>query len=208
MAPVLEDRSTGKPAHHIFVSRRIVVVAVFALVWSLAAIALSVIIRGTQAERGMSALVSAYRSRRPIEPRLSGGLGAPEFNRAVRGPSNASTDRETAEELLTEVATRRDDGYAQLAYGRFLLTELRMSDAVKRLNIAAERLPQSADALNDLGACLFEQDKPEDALERFNRALEIDPRMPEALFNRALCYDRLLLTDAASEEFTGLLQIE
>ena len=209
MAPVLEDRSAGQTGHHIFVPRRIIVIAVFALGWSLIAIALSLIIRGTPAERGMSALVKAYRLKRPIEPRLSGGLGAPEFDHSARGPSSASiAERDTAEELLTEVATRRDDGYAQLAYGRFLLTELRAADSVKRLDLAVERLPRSADALNDLGACLLEQSKPEDALEKLNRALEIDAEMPEALFNRALCYERLLLADAASAEFTALLQIE
>ena len=184
-------------------------IALFALGWSVVAVALSLIVRGTPAERGMAALVKAYRLERPIEPRLSGGLGAAGFDASVRGPSNASSaDRDTAEELLTEVATQRDDGYAQLAYGRFLLTELRASDALKRLDLAVERLPRSADALNDLGACLFEQGKPEDALEKLNRALEIDPKMPEALFNRALCYERLLLTDAASEEFAALLHIE
>ncbi len=209
MAPASKDYSASAAARRIFVSRRIVVIAVFALGWSVVAAALTLIVRGTPAERGMSALVKACRFKRPIEPRLSGGLGAAGFDPSMHGPSSGSSaDRDTAEELLMEVATRRDDGYAQLAYGRFLLTELRSSDALKRLGLAVERLPRRADALNDLGACLLEQGKPEDALEQLNRALEIDPKMPEALFNRALCYERLLLTNAASEEFTALLQIE
>jgi len=41
------------------------------------------------------------------------------------------------------------DSYAQLAYGRFLVTERRAGDALNRLRAAVGHMPASAEAHND-----------------------------------------------------------
>src|SRR5207247_2416563 len=46
------------------------------------------------------------------------------------------------------------------------------------------------------------------AIDAFNAALKCQPDLPEALFNRALCFQRLLLREAAGEDYEQLLRYE
>jgi CHAT domain-containing protein/Tfp pilus assembly protein PilF len=150
----------------------------------------------------MKSLISAYSEVRVIEPRLSGGFKAGEFLPRQDGLQKGEPGLlEEARGRLLDAASDEKDLPAQLAYGRLLLLEGKSKAAETRLRKVLDALPESAEARNDLGVALFEQQKLEDALEEFERALEGAPRMAEAVFNRALCYEKLLLTQAAISEF-------
>src|SRR5687767_10971182 len=163
--------------------------------------------RGSPVERGTSALIDAFSRRRLIEPRLSGGFKGGEFNPSRDDASDigvAELDR--ARGLIMD-AVAKGDPRAELAYARLLLSEgERLDEARKYLRRAVASQPESADAHNDLGVCLIQQGKIEDAIEAFDDALKYQTDLPEALFNRALCFQRLLLRDAAGEDYERLLR--
>ena len=166
------------------------------------------ILRGSDVERGTRALVEAFSKRRIIEPRLSGGFKAAPYNRD--GSDRTGIDESQlnkARDLVTEAAAT-GDAPALLAYGRLSLLDGKGPAALSRIREAVKRLPDSADAYNDLGVCLMEQEKIEAALAEFESALKCSPQMPEALFNRALCYEKLLLRDEAREGLIQLSNIE
>lgn len=166
-------------------------------------------LRVSDSERGARLLVEAFSKRRLIEPRLSGGFRGGEFNLAQnRGAVINIDDVDRATELI-ENAFDESDPHSRLAYGRLLLSKGgKGADALKHLRLTVAELPDSSEAHNDLGVCLIEQGKLEDALDEFNLALKSKANMTEALFNRALCYERLLLRDAASQDYARALEIE
>ncbi|HWO02880.1 MAG TPA: tetratricopeptide repeat protein, partial [Blastocatellia bacterium] len=164
--------------------------------------------RGSDTERGTSALVEAFSRRRLIEARLSGGFKAGHLNPDASDRGGIDDDRlDTGRELVTKAAATGDP-QAQLAYGRVLLLEGKQAPALRRIRSAVKSLPNSAEAHNDLGVSLFVEGKLEEALDEFEAALERLPDMPEASFNRALCYQRLLLNDAATDTLEHLVHIE
>lgn len=159
-------------------------------------------------ERGMHALRNAFAKRRLIEPRLSGGFECGAYDPSDNTAGIDNKELNEAERLITDVAGRGVPS-GDLAYGRFLLSRNeKLSEASKYLRRTLAAEPENAEAHNDLGVCLFQQQKLEEALGKFKAALEHEPDMPEALFNHALCYQRLLLRNAAREEFSRLVKIE
>jgi CHAT domain-containing protein/Tfp pilus assembly protein PilF len=207
VAPAKDDRTRSEKGR-VFISHRAVLVVMFGAGWLAVALALGLIVRGNTAERGMAALVTAYRDRRPIEARLSGGFEAGVFDASADLDADRSDAKDNAGELLREAAADSGSGYAQLAYGRLLLTEGSTAQALRALSRAVEMMPSSAQARNDLGVCFMERQEPERAIEEFDQALALDPAMPEGWFNRSLCYERLLLVDAARSGFTKLESLE
>ena len=110
---------------------------------------------------------------------------------------------------LIENAFDDSDPNSRLAYGRLLLSKGgKGADAIKHLRLAVAELPGKAEPHNDLGVCFMEQGDLEGALDQFNLALKSKANMTEALFNRGLCYERLFLRDAASDDYQRLLGIE
>jgi CHAT domain-containing protein/Tfp pilus assembly protein PilF len=188
--------------------RKVIIPLLLALLVLIALIGWS-IMRGSPAERGTAMLVSTYEKHRVVEPRLSGGFHAGTF---LAGQTNsqavdpASLDR--ARDLIFKAASDEEDPSAHLAYARLSIIEGEGVEAERRLRKILEKMPASAQARNDLGVSLFEQHKIEDAVEEFEGALEGSPRMAEALFNRALCYERLLLIDAAKNAYEQFIKVE
>lgn len=166
-------------------------------------------LRGSPIERGSRALVRAFSNRRLIEPRLTGFRGGEYRPPAGDDLSNIDeSDFEEAQALISD-AVAKGDLSAQLPYAQLLLSKgEKLSEAQKYLRLAASKTPESAEPHNELGSCLMQQGKIEGAIEEFETALKLKAEMPEALFNRSVCYQRLLLRDAASEDFRRLLEIE
>jgi CHAT domain-containing protein/Tfp pilus assembly protein PilF len=167
-------------------------------------------LRGSPIKRGSRALVDAFSSRRLIEPRLSGGFLGGEFKPSLTDRSNIKWEKlATAGELIRD-SLAKGDLSAQLPYARLLLLSEahELPEALKYLRRAVAGAPESAEAHNDLGVCLIQQGKLEVALEEFETALHNRADMPEALFNRALCYERLLLRDAAAVEYGRFVEVE
>lgn len=103
----------------------------------------------------------------------------------------------------------KGESRAELAYARLLLSGgEKLPEALKYLRRDLASAPESAPVHNDMGVCLFLQGKLENAIDEFEAALKQKPDMSEALFNRALCYEQLLLRDAASTEYSRVLTIE
>ncbi|MEK6324648.1 MAG: CHAT domain-containing protein [Acidobacteriota bacterium] len=165
--------------------------------------------RGSPVERGTSALVDAFSSRRLIEPRLSGAFKGGEFNPSRHDTSDIKWERlQRAHELLEDAAAT-GDARAQLGYAKLLLSKgEKLPEALKYLRRAMASAPESAEAHNDLGVCFIQQEKFEDAIHEFDAALKHKSDMPEALFNRALSYQRLLLRDPARNDFNRAAEVE
>jgi len=164
---------------------------------------------GSNIERGTRALIEAFSKQRLIEPRLSGGLKCGSFSASSdSSPDVYSDEFARAQELISDAFAKNEPG-AELAYGRLLVSRgEKLREAEKYLHRAVEISSGSSEAHNDLGVCLFQTGKIEDAIVEFEAALEKRTEMPEALFNRALCYQRLLLKDAARDDLTRLASVE
>ena len=166
-------------------------------------------LRGSRVERGNRALVRALSNKRCIEARLSGGARAAPFDHARGDLAGADAEAlEEVKELILGAVLETDSADVHLAYGRLLLVEGDKKEALRQLRKAAKLMPTSSEAHNDLGVSLLEQGKLEDALEEFEKGLSLRREMPEALFNRALCFEKLLLRDAARTDYERLSQIE
>ena len=188
--------------------RRLAILSVMVIV-VLAGILIANRLRGSHAERGTRALIEAFSKQRLIEPRLSGGLKCGRFNASLDGSPDVYAGKfERAQELISDAVAENEPG-AELAYGRLLVSKgEKLAEGEKYLHRALEISPGSSEAHNDLGVCLFQTGKIEDAVAEFEAALENRTEMPEALFNRALCYQRLLLKDAARADLTRLADVE
>jgi CHAT domain-containing protein/Flp pilus assembly protein TadD len=200
----LKKASGGLARRHkgVFLSRRFFLAVFFTLALVLLVVAYIIFRTDPPLEEGMKSLILAYGKVRVVEARLSGGFKAGEF--LPRKDGIERIDPEVlgrAHDNLLEAASDERDLPAQLAYGRLLILEGDGKGAETRLRKVLDVMRDSAEARNDLGVSLLEQHKLEDALEEFELALEAAPQMEEARFNRALCYEKLLLTQAAIAEY-------
>jgi CHAT domain-containing protein/Flp pilus assembly protein TadD len=192
-----------------FVSRRLLLMLLILFLCASAIVAIVIITRGSDVDRGTRALVSAFTKRRLIEPWLSGGFKAGSFNPSSdRDSEILIKEFDRGRELITD-AMARDESSARVPYARLLLTRSeKLTEAQKYLRRALASAPNDPEAHNDLGVCLIQQGKLEDALDEFHNSLQLKPNMHEALFNRALCYQRLLLKGAATKDYNRLLEID
>ena len=193
----------------LFISWRWMWILVVSVVVVVAAVFIARRTRRSDVDRGMLALIEAFSKQRLIEPRLSGGLKWGRFNASKDASPDVRSDKfERAQELIGNAVAGNEPG-AELAYGRLLVSRgEKLSEAQKYLHRALALSSGSSEAHNDLGVCLFQEGKIEDAVVEFEAALENRAEMPEALFNRSLCYQRLLLKDAARADLTGLASVE
>ncbi len=165
-------------------------------------------LRGSNVDRGTRALIDAFSKRRLIEPWLSGGFKGGEFRPSRYGASDINTgELERARGLIIDAVAKGESG-AELTYARLLLSlGEKLPEAQKYLRHELESSPERVEPHNDLGVSLSLQGRLEEAIDEFEAALKQKADMPEALFNRALCYDQLLLRDAASAEYSRVLTI-
>jgi len=192
-----------------FISWRWLAIASFLIVALTVGILIANKAGGSDVDGGTQALIEAFSKRRLIEPRLSGGFKAGVFNPSPDDTSGIdATHLDRARDRIQDAAAKEEPN-SQLAYARLLLSKGdNPRGAVKHLRLALASTPESAEAHNDLGVCLLQQDKLEDAIDEFEAALKQKADMPEALFNRGLGYERLLLRDAAAAEYNRLLTLE
>lgn len=140
----------------------------------------------------MQSLALTMKDKRPIEPRMSGGFAWSKYT-PTRG--NENDDRLKIESALKRMEFAKSPSAPQK--DRLMLAKLYLAsgrqNAEQALSILSEIASTgkaSAEALNDLGAALFERERFDEAVDAFTRAIEKSPGYEEALFNRALAYNR------------------
>jgi CHAT domain-containing protein/lipopolysaccharide biosynthesis regulator YciM len=167
------------------------------------------ITRDSAAESSTKSLVAAYSKRRLIEPRLSGGFRAGEYDSAPDDLTNIDTSKlDDARSYIFKAIDDPENNQAWHAYARMLIAGRQTDKAIALLRPLAADPNASAEVHNDYGACLFEQGKMEEAIDEFGRAIEKEPKFQEALFNRSVCYQKLQLRDAARDELQNLIRTE
>lgn len=95
--------------------------------------------------------------------------------------------------------------------GRFYLISNNFSQAIRYLEIAQTKEPQSAHLHNDLGVAYLEsgtEGSLQKALVEFQEALRLSPKYEAALFNLALAYERLGRFPEAEQRLKLYLQVD
>ncbi|HMG32321.1 MAG TPA: CHAT domain-containing protein [Blastocatellia bacterium] len=191
----------------VYVPRRVVWM-VIALVAALTAILIFVVESGgSKTKRGTEKLISVFKNRRPIAARLSGGFQGGRFDPSPQGFNVVEAKIQDARNLITQAVAAGEPG-SELAYGRLLILDGKAPESSVHLNAVVKSSPDNAEAHNDLAVALIQQGQLEDALEETDRALSLNAVMPEARFNKALCYQLLLLRDAAAAAFADVLEVD
>ncbi len=156
------------------------------------AISVYLIIRESPDQFARQSLALAMKDKRPIEPRMSGGF-AWSKHMPTRGKEN--DNRLKIESALNRMDFAKERSAPQkdrLMLARLYLASGRQNAerAIAILREIASSGEASVEALNDLGAALYEIEQFDEAVEAFTRALEKSPDYEEALFNRALANTR------------------
>jgi CHAT domain-containing protein/lipoprotein NlpI len=172
--------------------------------------ALAYVFLPRQSSGDLAELRSMYKNQRQTEARISG------FDYArietVRG-----ADKSEEEDAKTAgIKAKLLDNKSYHALGVFYLNQKNFPDAIKKLELALQSGPESADLHNDLGTAYFELgiSSPAEkklqtvghALDEFNKALQLNPEKLEALFNRSLALQALEQTQQARESWRQYLQ--
>jgi CHAT domain-containing protein/Tfp pilus assembly protein PilF len=169
-------------------------------------------------DKGLVALNEAYKTKRPVEARVTGLDYAPYS--PTRGPNDVNSrelDRSAA--LLQNAVNEKNSPEAIHALGRFYLFKRDFDKAVGEFEEALKARPNDANIQSDLGAALFEKGKIERStdqsgrgettlarsLEHLNRALELNDSLLDARFNRALLYEEMRLTPQALDDWNKYL---
>jgi tetratricopeptide (TPR) repeat protein len=145
----------------------------------------------SELDKGLLALQTAYREKRPIEPRVS-ELAYSSFE-STRG--SAAND-ERAEHLrraqlnLEQAIRQKPTPEAHHALGKVYLAQARPDEAIKEFEQALSDSRSQAQIYNDLGAAWLQKGDFSRSLDSLNKALQLDGDLLEALFNRALCYQK------------------
>jgi CHAT domain-containing protein len=172
-------------------------------------------------DKGLIALNEAYKTKRPVEARVTGFDYAPYS--PTRGPNDVNSrelDRSAA--LLQNAVNEEYSPEALHALGRLHLFKREFDKAAGELEEALKAKPNDATIQSDLGAALFEKGKLERAtdqsgrgettlarsLEHLNRALELNDSLLDARFNRALLYEEMRLTPQALEDWNKYLTVD
>ena len=85
----------------------------------------------------------------------------------------------TAYSKALEMNPSLSEAYEPLV--KILVDQGRYNEAIRKLEIATERLPESAVILSLLGQCQYLEGQPDAALEAYTKALAIDAEMSKAL---------------------------
>ncbi|PYP89909.1 MAG: hypothetical protein DMF61_01525 [Blastocatellia bacterium AA13] len=182
--------------------------------------------RNTPSARCARAMRKAFARRRLVEPRLSGDVSAAKYWPRATGERNGSRGdiaEDSVKEAYSAIAENKDDTSIQYARARLLIADGKAKndkdendrgednkgeEALDYIRKVAAARPGDAEVLNDLGVCLFTNNRLEEALKKFEEALTYDPRLLAAQFNRALCHKRLLFRNQSATEFTELEKLE
>ena len=147
---------------------------------------------GSEFDKGLAALKSAYADQRPIEPRIS-TLPHSHFQKTTRGSDEKDTtkdDLRRAQLHLEQAVKEKPTPEAHHALGKVYLAQGTFDNAIREFDQALSGSKNQAQIYNDLGVAWLEKKDFNRSLESFNKALQLDSNSLEALFNRALCYDK------------------
>lgn len=183
-------------------------------------IALWLLLRKSEVERGMLALSQAYRNERIVESRISEINYSPlRPTRSAEPPKIDDLARSQAELLLTEAADKSGDATSKHALGRVYLAGKQFDQARQQLEQALKLDANNAQLNSDMAAVLLELGKVErtsdevkaantfrQSLQHLDRALDLDKSLPEALFNRGLLLEQMNLGSQAEEAWKRYLQ--
>ncbi|HEX6716448.1 MAG TPA: tetratricopeptide repeat protein, partial [Pyrinomonadaceae bacterium] len=199
--------------------------------WGVAAAAVLVLLGGVfvwrvyfsrnDVDKGLLALNEAYKTKRPVEARVT-GLNYAQFSQ-TRGPNDVNSrelDRSAA--LLHNAVAEKQSADAHHALGRLYLLKRDFDKATVEFEDALKLTPNDARLHSDLGAALLEKGKVErvsdqsgrgettlaSSLEQLNRALVLDDSLLDARFNHALLYEEMGLTPQALEDWQKYVALD
>jgi CHAT domain-containing protein/Tfp pilus assembly protein PilF len=175
----------------------------------------------SQLSKGLVALASAYKDKRPLEARISGFGYAPLST--TRGADPKEIDyaaRDRAERILLDAIHDEPSSASHHALGKLYLAERKLVEAIDQFEKSLKLDADNAQAHSDLGAALLEQAQADlsdessgqklvklsQSFEHLNRALELNDSLLEALFNRALCYQSMMLLQQARDDWQKYLE--
>ncbi|HEU4434260.1 MAG TPA: tetratricopeptide repeat protein, partial [Pyrinomonadaceae bacterium] len=179
-------------------------------------IALWLLLRKSDVEKGMIALNEAQGNERLIQSRVS-GLNYAE-KRTLRGNEVPTLQdrqaRDYSESLFLQSVRAKQDAASYHALGRLYLAEQNFDKAREQFEKAFAKDPNDPQLQSDMGATLLELGQSTrdgeylaQSLQYLDRALQLNPSLPEALFNRALVYQHMKLPQA-KDAWRKYLQID
>jgi len=158
-------------------------------------------------DKGMAALQTGYRERRPIEPRISTLSYLPfPLTRGSAGNDQRTEDFRRAELHLAQAVREKPTPEAHHALGKAYLAQGKFDEAIREFEQSLSGNQNPAQVYNDLGVAWLEKNEFNRSLDSFNKALELDGNLLEALFNRALCYEKQSRTDEAKAAWNEYLK--
>jgi tetratricopeptide (TPR) repeat protein len=183
-------------------------------------------LHSSEIDNALAALNRAYRTRRPLQARITGFAYA-EFKYSVeRGEVTGEKELEI-DYLALERAriwlfgAQKSGPELSHARGKYYLTLKDFDKAIDQLNMALASAPKDAKLYSDLGAAYLgriEHDRfttngrknedVEQCLRNLNRALDLNPALLEALFNRALLYQGERLRREARQDWEKYRQMD
>jgi len=169
------------------------------------------VIRGGESEfdKGMAAMQTGYRERRPIEPRISTLSYLPfPLTRGSAGNNERKEDFRRAELHLAQAVKEKPTPEAHHALGKAYLAQGKFDEAIREFEQALSGNRNPAQVYNDLGVAWLEKGDFNRSLDSFNTALQLDGNLLDALFNRALCYEKQSRFDEAKADWNEYLKRE
>jgi len=158
-------------------------------------------------DKGMVALQTGYRDRRPVEPRISTLSYLPfPLTRGSAVADQRKEDFRRAELHFAQAVREKPTPEAHHALGKAYLAQGKFDEAIKEFEQSLSGNQNPAQVYNDLGVAWLEKNEFNRSLDSFNKALEIDGNLLEALFNRALCYEKQSRTDDAKAAWNEYLK--
>ena len=195
------------------------------LILFVAAAALWIAFRpNTDLDNGIASLRSAYRSRRPVEPRLT---VFPEYApySETRGNGDKAADPaalDRAARYLNNASSDPADAEAHHAYGLYFLSLRDLERARRELDLAVSLAPNDSRTQSDAASVYLESAKEaalrddqagavealNKSLGHYDRAIALDPRLPEPYFGRALSLEALENFEQAKAAWKKYLEID
>lgn len=163
---------------------------------------------GSEFDRGVAALRTAYSEQRPTEARVS-DLPHARFPESRRGaaPDSAMQDQLRRAELhLVEAVKDNQTPAAHHALGKVYLAQGKYDEALSEFAESLKANQNSAQIYNDIGVAQLEKGDFTHSLDSFNKALQLDANFLDSLFNRALCYEKLSRTAEAKADWNEYLK--
>ena len=181
----------------------------------IAALSLTIYLRGTGSSDQLAELRSIYQKARPTDARISEFEFAPLPQlRGAPEPEERSRLRRIENSLL-EATERTPNAQTHHALGVFYLTQQKYPDAITEFESAVKFDDKQAKIHNDLGAAHFELssetkekrfEELAKSLEEFTKATELDGNLLEALFNKSRTLQELKLPRQAKESWELYLE--